>query len=144
MWLAKNGRTDAVKAHALTLASKWKENVAVAPPVTVAVLASEVEAAVQSAESTHRGYLARVRELASWIRHAPGELRRSLLSRDERPEEIARWPQEAFWSSGKQEQAKAAAEEAARKTIVTNDPFPTIAGGINDPLAEEHLQSLQP
>lgn len=116
MWLAKNGRTDSVKAHALALASKWKQNVAVSPPVTVAVLASELEAAVQSAESTHRGYLARVRELSSWIRHAPGELRRSLLSREDRPEEVAKWEQEAFWSPEKRAQAEAAAEEAARRT----------------------------
>ena len=72
------------------------------------------------AEKSEKGSISnlstKVRELSSWIRHAPGELRRSLLSREDRPEEIAKWEQEAFWSPEKRAQAEAAAEEAARRT----------------------------
>lgn len=115
-WFAKNGRDEAVRIRAAGLVARWKNDVGSPPPVSVAALASELETAVHKAEPNHRPYLAKVRELASLVRHAPAEIRRGLLDRSQSAEDAVGWPREKFWSPSKVAAAQAAADEVARKS----------------------------
>lgn len=123
-WLMNHAKDPAVKAAGGGLVARWRQDCrsAVKAPITVAALATELEAALfeqGGGDDTHKKYYARVRELAANLRYA-APVRYGLLCREVLPADVARWEKEAFWSPERKAKAAASAEEAARKVIAAS------------------------